>query len=122
MKIYYAHAKLIYGKPQETRDISTLKVLGFDVLNPNEEQYQHGCVLHPEYETNPMRYWEELMESCDAVAFRALPGGSIAKGVGTEVKRALELGMPVIELPSFCLREFVGLEDTRQYFREAGQR
>jgi len=122
MKIYYAHCKAIYGTPQEVRDIQLLKSLEFEVLNPNEEQYQKGYLLHQEFKTAPMRYWEELMESCDAVAFRALPGGHMAAGLGTEVDRALKIGMPVIELPSFCFRKTMELEATRQYLREIGQR
>jgi len=47
-----------------------------------------------------MSYFIELVESCEAFAFRTFPDNTIGAGVGIEMERANELGLPIIQLPS----------------------
>jgi hypothetical protein len=124
MKVYYAHCLAIYNTPVEERDIATLEAMGYEVLNPNQEKHETGYQKFKEdfpcYP--PMRYWNDLVDKCDALAFRALPDGSIPKGVATEIKRAKVNHKPVFELPSRIERRTLTLEETREYLRDIGQR
>lgn len=118
MKIYYAHCMAIYNTKIEERDIALLNNLGFDVLNPNQEIHQEKC---QEFE-NSMDYFLNLVNICDALAFRALPTGKIPAGVYKEIMEAQRLGIPIIELPvNHILREMT-VEQTRAYLTEVGQR
>jgi nucleoside 2-deoxyribosyltransferase len=123
--VYYAHCIHLYGTKQEERDVELLEKLGFEVLNPNnpgvevavtamKAHYGQGC--------NVMGLFEELVASCDALAFRALPDGRIPAGVCKEVLHARSLGKPVIELPSNIIGRGVTVEETREYLAEVGQR
>jgi hypothetical protein len=118
MKIYYAHCMAIYNTPQEKRDIITLANLGFDVINPNKRKHDIECKKRD----RSMDYFVELVKSCDAVAFRANPDGSITSGVFMEVEIARSKGMPVIELPSSILRRQMTYKETKEYLQEIGER
>jgi hypothetical protein len=117
MKIYYAHCLALYHTPQEARDIVILQLLGFDVENPNQLKHQDGYKS-----AGSMDYFKELVDDCDAVAFRALPDGSIPGGVALEVQHAIDTGKPVIELPCGFKRRSLDVDLTREYLRDAGQR
>src|SRR5260221_440105 len=41
--IYYAHCQSLYGTVQEVRDESSLRVLGFHVVNPNNVTAKARC-------------------------------------------------------------------------------
>ena len=69
-----------------------------------------------------MGYFTELVLSCQALAFRALPDGSIPSGVDMEIKEARKALLPVIELPSGCLRRALTYPETKEYLFEVGQR
>ena len=120
MKIYYAHCMALYNTPQEGRDLSTLYQLGFEVLNPNREEHQAGYKNY--IGDTPMSYFTGLVLSCKALAFRALPDGSIPSSVDMEIKAAQKALMPVIELPSSCLRRALSYPETKEYLHEIGQR
>lgn len=107
---YYAHCMTLYGSEQEKRDIETIKSLGMQVLDPSTD----GC--------GEMKHYIVLVRSCDLLAFRANPDGSIPSGVMTEIETALLYNIPVFELPSNMLRRALSLEETREYLRESGQR
>lgn len=128
MKVYYAHCQAIYSTPQEDRDIETLESLGMQVINP--------CAPHIKARILEIRklipgdagsvimdtVFRPLVERCDALAFRALPDGSIPAGVAQEIAWAVEFALPVIELPSSMTRRTIGVAETREYLREIGQR
>jgi hypothetical protein len=118
MKIYYAHCIAIYDTNQEVRDINLLESLGFDVVNPNEEWHRKACTVG-DY---PMGYFIDLALSCDALAFRAIPGLGIPAGVVKEIKAAEGMMMPVIELPNSFGTRCMSVEDTRCYLKECGKR
>ena len=124
MTIYYAHSMHLYDKPQEERDIQLLKSLGFTVYNPNSPGIQ---VEVEEYRTkhgdeNVMDYFKQLLESCDAIAFRAHPDGKIPGGVMFEVNYMKGLSKPIIELPTLTSTRALSVEDTREYLKLLGQR
>ena len=114
MKIYYAHGMALYNTKQEKRDIETLKRLGFTVVNPNAAAHDKGAKLYG------MEYFKRFAVSCDAIAFRAFPDGSIPGGVSLEVNWFIEKKKPVIELPNFHLRRRLNREETIAYIREVG--
>jgi hypothetical protein len=126
MKVYYAHCMALYDTPQEKRDVQTLKLdLGWDVLNPNCPEHRCGAVqAREEAPHDPhasMLYFKPLVESCNLLAFRALPDGAIPAGVFMEIKWARDAGIPVIELPSGVRRRGLTREQTREYIKEVGR-
>jgi hypothetical protein len=127
MIVYYAHCKSIYDTPQEQRDVALLESLGFDVVNPNDPewrvQYVGAWVAQGLSGAEIMdKFVEYITASCHAVAFRALPDGRIPAGVYKEVMGARAEGMPILELPRALLTRGLGLEETREYLHEVGQR
>ncbi len=119
MRVYYAHCKSIYGTPQEERDIKLLEALGFEVYNPNRD----WGVVPPWDKNNPMDFFCQLVTACDCLAFRGLPGiDGLPAGIGAEVTHARSKEMPVFELPSFFGKRTLGVEETRQYLKEVGER
>ena len=116
MKCYYAHSVSIYDTKQEERDLATIESLGFKPVNPNHSTHDEG------YKKFGMNYFDDIIASCDIVAFRAHPDGSIPAGVSKEIRRAIEFGRPVIELPSGILRRSLSVDQTREYLMEIGCR
>lgn len=116
MKVYYAHCKAIYGKPQEARDIALLTLLGFDVVNPADSKYEK------DWEKYGMDLKDTFAAECDLIAFRGLPDGMIPQGVFKEITAFKKLGKPVIELPSGISTRELSLDSTREYLAEIGQR
>ena len=116
LKIYYAHSVSLYNTPQELRDIELLERLGFEVFNPNQPACNAG------YQAEGMKYFERVLDDCDALAFRANPGGSINAGVVKEINYMIVQGAPVIELPTLVGRQYLSVEDTRAYLKEVGNR
>ena len=112
MKIYYAHSISIYNTSQEKRDIKSLESLGFDVVNPNKEIHQEN------YRSKGMDYFVELVNSCDAIAFRAHPNGDIPAGIYKEI----QADKPIIELPSSINGRKLTVDETREYLKEVGFR
>jgi hypothetical protein len=146
--IYYAHCLAIYGTRQETRDVNFLESLGYRVVNPNTrevteacERFRRGpecghkepigafcvkCELWP-WTNDVSAYimehiFKPMVQRCDALAFRSLPGGAIPAGVNGEITWAAEVSLPVFEIPSFAGRKILTVAETRDYLREVGQR
>lgn len=143
MIVYYAHCMAIYDTPQEERDLVTLAKLGFaKIINPNSTPYSAACAeIRAEAAADPRgfvfrdgkRYgdpsdaimvhvFKPLVDTCDVVAFRALPDGMIPSGVAKEVWWAVNAGKIVIELPSALNRRALSTVATREYLTEIGQR
>lgn len=120
-KVYYAHPMYLYNKPQEVRDIKLLERLGFEVVNPNSEPYISEYQVEIDAGRHNMDYWVKLARSCDLIAFRGNPDGSILSGVGAELKENIE--MDIIELPSMIKkRAITDVDITRQFLKEIGER
>jgi hypothetical protein len=92
--IYYAHCMDIYHTEQEEDDIYALTHLGFDVLNPSNDDFSAG------WAELGMDYAKDLIGNCDALAFRRAKNGKVPGGVAMEIVIAEELNIPVIELPA----------------------
>jgi len=120
-RVYYAHSLHLYGTEQEKRDILLLESLGFSVLNPNSPETQAKCLKEKESGGTGMYMFRKIVQSCDLVAFRAYPDGSIPAGVHKEITDYAE-GLPVIELPNGLKRRGLSVEDTREWLHELGQR
>lgn len=110
MKIYYAHPVSFYDKDIERADIAALQGLGFEVLNPNAREHE------AEYAKRGMRHFEELVTTCQALAFRSFSDGAIPAGVAKEIAQAQALGLPVMELPNedFLYDRILTVEETRR--------
>lgn len=129
MKVYYAHSLHLYGSPQEKRDIELLQSLGFEVVNPSDKPHCDKCSelreQISEYDIASeaiMLYFMDVVDSCDAVAYRAHVDGKIPGGVGMEIKHAWEGNKPVIELPTFLESRFLDRKQTREYLKYLGER
>ena len=116
MKIYYARPISLYNTKQDERDITLLKRLGFDVVNPNKEELQER------YKTEGMDAFLQAIDDCDVLAFRSFQDGKISAGVKKEIDKANELLMPVIELPTITTHRVLGVDDTREYLKLLGNR
>jgi hypothetical protein len=117
MIIYYAHPLTLYGSKQEGRDMLTLLSLGFTVCNPNDPVHEAAYKKDGE---KGMAYFASVVRTCDALAFRGLPDGSVPSGVAKEIQWAED--KPIIELPGRVLRRTLTVALTREALREGGQR
>lgn len=113
MKIYYAHCVALYGTKQEERDIETLTLMGFEVINPSDQIHKE---VYPIY---GMDYFINLVKQCDAIAFRALPDGRIPAGVAAEINCGIKL---IIELPNNITGRIISIEETKEYLHNCGCR
>jgi hypothetical protein len=102
--VYYAHPMALYGSPVERKDLSTLRALGFKVINPALK----------EYATLDMDGFVKLACSCDLVAFRAFEDGKIGSGVAKEIEGARTKGIPVMEMSGDLSRRVLNRNETRQ--------
>jgi len=125
MRIYYAHCQSLYGTPQEKRDIHMLMQMGFSVISPSAPEHANRARRLKEHHGSEavMEYFTLLVkQDADALAFRALPDGSIGAGVAKEIVTAVRFDKPVFELPSCIKRRTLSVEQTREYLHEVGQR
>ena len=121
LKCYYSHSMYLYNTPQEKRDINLLEKLGFKVINPNSEIYisEYKDLFANGFHN--MKYWVKLVKSCDCIAFRACPDGTILSGVGAELTENSYL--PTFELPRMINKRILdNVDDTRNFLQEIGER
>jgi hypothetical protein len=116
MKIYYARPISLYNTKQEERDLLLLTQLSLDIVNPNKAE------LQKRYDQEGMDVFISAVKDCDALAFRAFQDGKISAGVKKEIDTAVELGKPVIELPTITSDRVLSVEDTREYLKLLGFR
>lgn len=112
LKIYYAHAMVIYGKPDEKLELKRIKrKFGkAKILNPAD--YNN----HPEKRRDTLGFCFKLIDKSDGVVFSRLLG-QVTSGVGAEVNYAIEKGKTVYEL---CKARFLPVVDPVSYIsREA---
>jgi hypothetical protein len=84
MRVYYAHAMVLYGTDLEKAEAEIIKARlpGYEVVDPGESEG------NPEKDEQGMRYCFKLIDGCDALAFSRLMG-KITSGVGLEIDYAL---------------------------------
>lgn len=117
MKLYYAHPISLYNTEQEKRDLLLLNKIfpQYSIYNPNNNEADVG------YKQLGMKYFEDIIESCNLLVFRVFPLGKIPAGIAEEIKIADRNNISIIELPCFTNR-FMSIEDTRSYLKECGFR
>ena len=122
LKCYYAHTMLSYGSTIEEHDIQLLHGLGLEVINPNCKEISDGMSKYIEKygRSNVMRYFQDIVESCDIVAFRALPDGTILSGISAELLAAKAAFIPIIELPCSLEKRMTEYPETKQLLLEMG--
>lgn len=93
LKIYYAHAKCIYGTKHEEKERNKINkmFLSAKIIDPSsyeniDEKRERG-----------MDFCLELVEKSDLLIFTRLLG-KITSGVGKEINHALSKRIPVFEL------------------------
>ena len=119
---YYARCQAIYGTPQEARDHALIRRLGYEPIL-FDAAIQEKCNLLKIQGKNVMEeVFRPLVSSSSILFFRALPDCRIPAGVAEEIQYAGQLGVPVIEIPSGLYIRVMGIEETREYLKEAGQR
>lgn len=116
MKIYYARPISLYNTKQEERDLLLLTQLSLDIVNPNKAE------LQLRYDKEGMDVFTAAVKDCDAIAFRSFQDGKISAGVKKEIDAAVELGKPVIELPTITSNRVLSVDDTREYLKLLGSR
>jgi len=113
----------IYNASQETEDINLLRSMRFKVENPNSKKHIERVkkIRYSSMSLDPgaeiMEYFTKLVKKSDALAFRALPDGSITAGVHKEIVTAQKNNIPVLELPYCDKRKILSVEETRSYLR-----
>lgn len=122
LKCYYAHTMVSYGSTIEEQDINLLKFLGFEVINPSDPKISKECDEYIESfgKDNVMKYFENIINDCDVIAFRSSPDGSILSGIAAEIKHSLKIGIPVIELPCNLENRMKTYPETKKYLTELG--
>jgi hypothetical protein len=123
--MYYAHCQSIYNTQQEERDINAIRMLGWMPVNPNAHAYNMHVKRMKEAgltSEHVMGFFTAIVRSCKALAFRSLPDRNLPAGVGREIAVAEAEGIVVVELPSMYDRKIMGVNETRRYLEECGQR
>ena len=114
--VYYSHSKILKGTPQEAQDIQLLEGLGLEVDNPFNSIYTDF------WEEEGINFGLTLIQNNEYFAFRAMPDGRIASGVGKEVKWAINLNKPIIEMPFGLKSRIMNLDETMEFFKEVGKK
>lgn len=106
-KIYYAHPISMYGTPEEAAVVSVLEKVGYKVESPsNPEHVETLPKIRAQFASAAegsaavMRYFVEVCNGCDAVAFSPFPDGSLGAGVVKEVRSFLDRNAPAILVSS----------------------
>lgn len=116
MKCYYAHPISDYNTEREANDVKQLQSLGFDVLNPNQPEYEQS------YRVRGMQVFLDLVDTCDCLVFRAFDDerASIPAGVVKEILRAD--GKLVLEISEALGDRFCSVEETRLKLKFYGRK
>lgn len=118
--VYYSHPKIMRGSAQEKEDTLFLQILGFTVESPYDPKYSDA------WESEGIEFGRTLVEIYDAVAYRLTSDNRISAGVAKELKWAIELGKPIIEMPKAEIVEYskkdiiersMTIDETVEYFR-----
>ena len=116
MKVYYAHAMLLYRTKREKEESKQImrRFPNCTLVNPSKLQRP---------EDGGMDFYKNIVARCDSLVFSRL-AGRVTTGVGIEIKYALSLGKTVYELRSAKLfrvkkpAKYLSREKTRKLFFE----
>lgn len=117
LKCYYAHPISDYNTEIENQDIRKLESLGFEVLNPNNVEYEKDYKLHG------MTTFLKLILQCDCLCFRAFDDvrATIPAGVAKEIAYADNLEKPVFEITLAIGDRILSVDDTRAKLKIYGR-
>ena len=101
MKIYYAHPIKTYGSKTEENDIKKISdfmsdVDGVEIINPSDKKLQdeyENWKKSKSPEDHDMRFFKHIISECDGLIFRGE-----TSGVKYEIKKAIEFGLPVMDV------------------------
>jgi len=110
-KVYYSHTMLMYNSSIEEEDTKLLEKMGYEVINPNKKENEEEYLRTLNFDV-----FLRLVKQCDILAFRGI-FGKISFGVKTEIDYARQLGLPIIELPTFTSDRFLSITETQNYCR-----
>ena len=116
MKVYFARPISNYKTLQDQRDIELIQSLGFELLNPDKEEFAE------KYKTEGMSAFYNAISQCDGVIFRSFVDGNISAGVYGEICYAVENNKFVLELPTISSKRVLCVDDTRTYLKLLGNR
>jgi Leu/Phe-tRNA-protein transferase len=126
MKVYYAHFMGIYDTFQEERDLTTLSLLGFEIVNPNtretSDKFNKLLKSGIEYSVAFDMIFNQMVRECEIFAFRATPDNKITSGVVMELVEAKKNNKIIIELPSAISQRSLSVDATKEYLSELGKR
>lgn len=104
IKVYFAHPMKLYGTNKEKELFKAIESFCSSEGDDLEVEIVNPVTLQNEFETwkkdnagkeHDMRFFKKIVQSCDAVFhFGNTPG------VAYEIKKAKEVGIPVIDLES----------------------
>lgn len=104
LTVYYVHPMALYHSSIECLDLSDLRAMGFEVVNP--------ALL--KYRTYEMSDFVKLACSCDVLAFRAFDDGKIGSGMALEIEAARAKDIPIFEMPDSSLKgRYLSRNETR---------
>lgn len=119
---YYAHPITDYGTELEKRVLRHLEKCGFMVINPNNPitDLEYKLAKTTGGFDRAMAVFYDLINRCDVVAFTPFHDGMISSGVKLELEYALNLGLPVLEVPLQHLTKarYLSYEDTLVRIKE----
>lgn len=123
-KIYFARPLSNYNTKQDERDIQLLENLGFEIINPNKEELQKKVdeLRNNNPDKDYMYVFTDIVKTCDALAYRSFVDLKISAGVMKEIETAVDLKLPVFELPTITIQRRLSVDETRQYLSYLGQR
>ena len=116
--VYYAHAISQYDTATERADVETLLKMFHTVVNPNDPKIEKAY----QDSGKDWKIFDDLVLKADVIAYRTLSDGRITSGVWKEVQKAVDHGIPVIELPNYTTALVMTKEETLQHLKEKGLR
>lgn len=123
-KIYFAHSISDYNTKAEKRALEMLELLGFEVINPNNEAFEKKYKKLKKKVGFRKAFKEtflDVISNCDAVAFMPVIFKDrlrITSGVVLEVEHALKWNKPVIQIPIVFKPRRMTKEETFEYLNE----
>ena len=98
MKIYFAHCMADYDTLRERLALRLISARfpDYEIVNPNSPGISGDYETHRSKD-DPMLYFRQIVNGCDALAFLYNAGDtrSVGAGVGAEVLEALVHGKPI---------------------------
>ena len=113
LRVYYAHAIILYGTEREKKEVMLIR-----------ERFKDAEIINPvNYPASSMDFYLRLVDKCHIVVFSCLLG-KVTSGVGKEVNYALNKGKNVYMLNGVRLFQikspvkYISRQCTRELYQE----